>query len=380
MTRTGKFVTFVVFGLVVAAVAVPRWRASRSASQAAPAASTSTEARPVPVVVEAARVTPLVESLSTTGSLRANEQIDLTSEISGQVAALRFQEGSAVAAGQVLLEIDASELEAQRARATYRLDLAQRREARQKQLLQDGLISAQEYDFARSDLEVLQAELALVAAQLDKTLVRAPFGGVVGLRYVSLGAYVTPQTRIASLQDLDPMKVDFSVPERYAQRVRVGQVVTLSVAGIEGRFEARIFAIEPAVEASTRSLTVRARMPNAANRLRPGAFADVEVVITEVPAALTVPSVAVIPELGGKKVLVVEDGVVASRPVETGIRTDTRIEVTAGLEAGDRVIVRGLQGLTAGTAVEATEATAQAPGESLTEAPAQAATQAVEAD
>ena len=256
----------------------------------------------------------------------------------------------------MLVELDDSELKAQRERAVHRVELARRREVRQRQLRDDGLISDSEYDSARTELDVLQSELALVEAQLEKTAIRAPFGGVVGLRYVSPGAHVTPQTRIASLQDLDPMKVDFTVPERYADRIRVGQRVELSVAGSERTYAAEIYAVEPAVDATTRSLVVRARLANPDGRLRPGAFADVSVVVAEVPRALSVPSVAVIPELGGKKVFVVEDGVAVARPVETGIRTDVAVEVTSGVAAGDRVIVSGLERVKAGDPVEAREA------------------------
>jgi membrane fusion protein (multidrug efflux system) len=364
MTRAGRFASLAVLALAVAAVAVPRLLSTRSEPAAGPpgpaanpAAEAGAAAAPrLPVTVHTVASAPLVERLSTTGTLRANEQIEVVSEIAGQVEAVRFQEGSPVAAGEVLVALDASELGAQRERATHRVELARRREARQRQLRDDGLISDQEYDSVRTELDVLRAELALVEAQLEKTAIRAPFEGVVGLRYVSPGAHVTPETRIASLQDLDPMKVDFSVPERYADRIRTGRRVELAVAGVEERFAAEVYAVEPAVEASTRSLIVRARLANPGRRLRPGAFADVAVVVTEVPDALAVPSVAVVPELGGKKVFVVEDGVAVARPVETGIRTDVAVEVTSGLAPGDRVIVGGLERVKAGDPVEAREA------------------------
>jgi membrane fusion protein (multidrug efflux system) len=358
MTATGRIATVAVLALAVAAVAVPRLLSRRSSDSAgAPPAEATPAAVPrLPVLVHTVREAPLVERLATNGTLRANEQVELTSEIAGQVAAVRFDEGGEVTAGAVLVELDDSELRAQRERASHRVDLARRREARQRQLLDDGLISDQEYDTARTELEVLQAELALVTAQLEKTTIRAPFGGVVGLRYVSPGAYVTPQTRIASLQDLDPMKVDFTVPERYADRIRVGQRVELSVAGSELSYAAEVYAVEPAVDATTRSLIVRARLANPDGRLRPGAFADVSVVVAEVPRALSVPSIAIIPELGGKKVFVVEDDVAVARPVETGIRTDVAVEVTSGVAAGDRVIVSGLERVKSGDPVEAREA------------------------
>ncbi|MCH9647096.1 MAG: efflux RND transporter periplasmic adaptor subunit [Deltaproteobacteria bacterium] len=354
MTAVGRLTAFALFSLAVAAVAVPRIlssdsRAGRQDSQS----STPPPPRAPTVIVHTVRPEQLVERLATTGTLRANEQVEISSELSGKVAQLRFQEGSPVARGQVLLKIEAGELETQRQRALHRVELARRREAREQKLVADGLISSQEYDFARTNLDVLESELALVDAQLEKTEIRAPFSGIVGLRFISPGAYVTPQTRIASLQDLDPMKVDFSVPERYASRVQLGQRLDLQVAGLEERFEAEIYAIEPSVEATTRSLVVRARLQNRQGFLRPGAFADISVIIARIEEALTVPSVAIIPELGGKKVLIVEDGIVASRPVETGIRTEATVEITAGLNANDQVIIRGLEAVNVGTVVDA---------------------------
>ncbi len=367
MTPVGRFAAFSLVALAIAAVATPRIlsRLSHNGDARASTSLGQRSTRKPTVVVYEVRSAPLTERLATTGTLRANEQIAITTELSGKVAAIRFREGAAVRKGDVLLEIDANEIETQRKRAFHRAELARKREARERRLLEDGLISSQEYDFARTDLDVLETELALVDARLEKTSVRAPFGGIVGLRFISPGAYVTPQTRIASLQDLDPMKVDFAVPERYASRVKIGQRVEIKVAGLKKPFEAAIYAIEPAVEASTRSLVVRARFPNPLGTLRPGAFADVSVIITEVPEALTVPSVAVIPELGGKKVFVVEEGVVAARSVETGIRTEKELEITSGLKAGDRVVIRGLEAISHGSAVEVLEEAGPAPPASL---------------
>lgn len=358
MNKTARIASIVVLLLALVAILAPRIFSSSSRGTTSTPAEQAAATEPPRTAVTVHTVQPqvLTEQLSTTGTLRANEQVELTTEIAGKVASIRFREGSRVAAGDVVLELDAAELSAQRERAAHRVDLARRREERQRELLEDGLLSAQEYDFVRTELDVLRAELTLVEAQLSKTTLRAPFGGVIGLRFVSPGAYVTPQTSVASLQDLDPIKVDFTVPERHASRIRLGDVVEIAVAGVEGRFPAEIFAIEPAVDPATRSLVVRARRANPDGKLLPGAFADVQVVVSEVPEALAVPSVAVVPELGGKKVFVVEQGHAQSRPVETGIRTDTMVEVTAGLEAGDQVIVGGVERVRTGDAVDARSA------------------------
>jgi membrane fusion protein (multidrug efflux system) len=307
--------------------------------------------RVVPVSVYEVRPQRLAETLATTGTLRANEWVEVVSEVAGKVVEIRFEEGRGVESGQVLARIDDRELSAQRERARYRLQLAEQREAQQKRLLAEGIISQEEYEAELTQRNVLAAELELIATQLAKCEIKAPFAGTVGLRSVSLGSYVSPQTRIATLQDLDPIKLDFSLPEQYSGQVRVGQAVGFRVKGVERAFRGTIYAIEPAVDPETRSLSLRAESPNPAGALLPGGFADVEVTVREVAEALAVPSIAVVPELAGKKVFVVEGGLAETRAVETGIRTAELVEITSGLSGGERVIVSGLQQVRSGQPV-----------------------------
>jgi membrane fusion protein (multidrug efflux system) len=306
----------------------------------------------VPVQVVAVQPQTLTERLSTTGTVRANEKVDLVAEIAGKVAAIHFREGRRVSSGELLLEIDDTQLRAERERAAYRLSLAERSEARQRRLLDEGLISQEEYDFALNELNVLKAELELAEGRLVKTRIEAPFGGVIGLRAVSVGSYLTPQTRIATLQDVDPVKIDFSVPEKYTGDLVAGATMLFRTRGSDDAHTGTIVAVEPLVDPDTRSLTVRAQSPNPDGALVPGAFADVEIVVRRIEGALAVPNRAVIPELGGKKVYVYDDGEARPRPVETGLRTAELVEVTQGLEPGDRVIVTAIQRLRAGLEVE----------------------------
>ena len=336
---------------IVVALAAPKLRSTTDAADAP--ASTADAPRALRVAVLELVPERLVERLSTTGTVRAAEQVELVSEISGKVEEILFREGSRVTAGQLLLKIDDTELQAERERAVYRVELAERREAQRKQLSDEGVISVDEYDLALNQLNVLRSELRVIEAQLLKTEIRAPFSGVVGLRYVSQGSYLSPQKRIATLQDVDPVKIDFSVPEKYASRMRPGGEISFRVRGDERTFTGTIYAVEPSVDADTRSLQLRAESSNPDRALVPGAFADVELVIAEIDDALTVPSIAVIPELGGRKVFVLEDGKAAPRPVETGIRTDERVQITSGLAPGERVIVSAIQQLRPGLAVEA---------------------------
>jgi membrane fusion protein (multidrug efflux system) len=338
---------------VVAVLAVPKLLELRKNDASKPAAAAASVLR---VKVHRVEAGELTERLTTTGTVRANEEVDIVSEISGKISSIHFAEGSRVASGQLLLKIDDSELLADRQRALYRVELAERAEARQQQLLDDGVISSETYDVALGELNVLRAELQLIEAQLLKTEIRAPFGGVIGLRWVSPGSYLSSQTRIASLNDLDPVKLDFTVPEKYSALMSPGDEIGFAVEGFDQTFPGTIYAIEPSVDPSTRSLRMRARCPNKDGLLVPGAFANVDLVLRSIPDALTVPAMAVIPELGGKKVFVYSDGTAQPRSVETGIRSEDEVQITSGLAEGDVVIITGILQLQPGIPVEAAPA------------------------
>jgi len=341
---------------VLAVLAAPKLIELRRTS--APAAAPTEKT----LRVRAYRVVPvlLTERLTTTGTVRANEEVEIVSEISGKVSDIYFEEGSRVAAGDLLLKIDDSELAAEQQRALYRVALAERAEARQRQLLEDGVISSENYDVAFGELNVLRAELQLIEAQLLKTEIRAPFSGVIGLRWVSPGSYLSSQTRIASLNELDPIKLDFTVPEKYSALMKEGDGISFEVEGFNRTFPGTIYAVEPSIDASTRSLRVRARCPNSDGALIPGAFANVDLVLRSIPDALTVPSIAVIPELGGKKVFVYEDGTAQPRSVETGIRSETAVQITSGLDEGDLVITSGILQMQPGLEIEVEEVPVEA--------------------
>jgi len=351
--RTRIIVILGVIAAGVALLAAPRFLSSRrELPPPGPAATAETQEAPLRVHVVRLDPRPLAERLSTTGTVRANEQVDLVSEIAGVVKKIEFKEGTPVHRGRRLVKIEDDELQAQRDRVVHRLSLAESRETRQRELREQGVTSEQEYDVASNELSVLRAELRLVDAQIEKTEIRAPFDGIIGLRYVSEGSFLTPQTRIATLQDLDSVKIDFTLPEQYAGRIHPGDAITFSIKGSDHERTARVYAIEPRINAETRSLLIRARADNPGRSLLPGAFADVGLSVGEVPDALVVPSLAVVPELGGKKVFVVEDGVAQARPVETGIRTETEVQLLSGVDAGDQVIVSAIQRLRPGLPVD----------------------------
>lgn len=306
-----------------------------------------------PMKVSAVRVAaaPFVETLNATGTLIAEEGVELQAETSGKVVAINFREGAKVRKGELLVKLNDAELRATLTRARHQLALAETRERRLGPLIKQGLVRQEDYDIAAAEVNVQKAEIELTEAQIAETEIRAPFDGVAGLRYVSEGAYVSAATRVATLQRLDKLKIDFSVPEKYATRIRVGAPVRFSVAGAKERFEGRIYAYDPRIDAGTRSLLIRAQTDNADRRLLPGAFANVELVLDSIDDALLVPAAAVIPGLNEKTVYVFNDGKAERRAVETGTRTESTVQILAGLAPGDIVITSGLQNMRPGQAI-----------------------------
>lgn len=346
----------------LAAVAAPKvlplLRAKPAAATASPGdvkgASGKAGGGGAPLRVNAVTLMPtqLAETLTSTGTLRAEEGVELQFETNGKIIAINFTEGAKVKKGDLMVKLNDAELRATLQRSAYRLELAEIKERRLAKLLETKSVNQQDYDIALSELSVQRAEVALVEAQIAKLEIRAPFDGVVGLRFVSEGAFVNATTRIATLQRLDHLKVDFSVPEKYAGRIQAGSLVTFLAAGFDKKSEGSIYAVEPRIDVTTRTVQIRAICPNPDGRLLPGAFANVEVVLAQVKDALLVPAVAVIPGVSEKNVFVVTDGKASRRTVETGTRTESMVQILTGLRAGDVVITSGLQQVRAGLAVQ----------------------------
>lgn len=344
----------------VAAIAAPKLlpllrSSSAEGTKAKAAGATPREgAGGAPLRVNAVKLAavPMDETITATGSLRADEGIELQPETNGKIISINFTEGARVRRGDLLLKLNDAELRATLQRATYRMELAQIKERRFAVLLESSSINQQNYDDTLSELSVQRAEVALVEAQIAKTEIRAPFDGVIGLRFVSEGAFVTPTTRVATLQRYDQMKLDFSIPEKYALRVRIGSPVTFVVDGSDRPYTGEVYAIEPRIDAGTRTVLLRAISANPDNRLLPGTFANVSFTLARVGDALLVPSAAVIPGLTEKNVFVVQDGKAVRRTVKTGVRTESSVQILEGLAPGDMVITSGVQQLRPGMAVQ----------------------------
>lgn len=284
----------------------------------------------------------LTDQIVATGTILADEQVDISPEISGRLTSVLFTEGAAVNKGDCLATINDSELLALIEKNHYVLKLAEEREARQKALLTREAISQEVYDKSLTELNTVQAEASLLNAQLQKTRIKAPFSGIVGLRQVSEGAYVTPGQRIATLTRTQPVKIEFSIPERFSQSVKKGSRINFTIEGNSRTLGAEVYAVEPRIDPRTRSLTVRAMYPNKNNELNPGSFARVEFSLKHLENALTVPAQAIVPELGGNKVFLYRSGKVKSTGVSVGIRTADVVQIIDGLVEGDTVITTGI--------------------------------------
>jgi membrane fusion protein (multidrug efflux system) len=295
----------------------------------------------------------LADKISSVGTILPNERIDVRTEISGRVREIHFKEGARVKKGELLVKIDDRELAAQLAKAKSELEISKKENERQTDLYAQKVSSQREYDTAANNLGVAQAQFDLISVQINKTDLRAPFDGVVGLRNVSEGEFITSSTLITTLSEDQPVKVDFTVPERYASNVVKGDVVHFTVEGTSRVFDATVYALESIIDPETRSLGVRATSPNSDGALVPGAFAEVEVLMPE-RVAVTVPSFTLVPELRGQHVFLYHGGKATAVTVKTGLRTEDRVEITNGLAAGDTLITSGILQLKPGAPVTIT--------------------------
>ncbi|GAB1429635.1 efflux RND transporter periplasmic adaptor subunit [Ignavibacteria bacterium] len=294
----------------------------------------------------------LGDAIAVSGTVLANEEANLVSEVSGKIISINLKEGQPASKGDLLVKINDADLQAQFKKLMSQLDLAKENEARMKKLLNIKGVSIEEYESAVNALNAARADIALVQAQIDKTEIRAPFAGTVGLKYAGEGSYTPVGVKIASIQQLDPVKIDFSVPEKYARQITKGDAVSFTVQSVPDTFEAKILAIEPKVDIATRTVQLRAVCSNKEKKLLPGSFAKITIILKELPNSIMIPTEALIPALKGYKVFVSKNGKAEESAVNVGIRTEKSIEVVRGLEIGDTVITTGIMQLKAGSPIK----------------------------
>jgi membrane fusion protein, multidrug efflux system len=285
---------------------------------------------------------PFQENIEVPGTLVANDVAEIHPEVSGRIVQLNVAEGKYVGKGTVLAKLYDGDLRAQLNKFQVQLALAQKTEERQAQLLKIQGISQQDYDISLLQVNSLRADIGILQTSISKTVVRAPFSGRLGLRNISTGAYVSPASIIAVINQTDNLKLDFTVPEKYIDQIKMGQLVTFSVEGSSKQMGAKVVATESNVTETTRSLTVRAAVVGSDPGLLPGKFAKVQLSFDPDPNALLIPTQAVLPQARGKKVIVYKGGTAIFADVTTGIRDSARVQIIDGLKAGDTVVVTGL--------------------------------------
>lgn len=284
----------------------------------------------------------LVEIINSSGTLIPDEQVDLAFETSGKLVDIFFDEGTRVNRGQLLAKINDRPLQAQLLKLQAQEKLTQEREFRQRSLLSRDAISQESYDQVVTELQSIEADIMLLEARIAETELRAPFDGVVGLRYVSEGAYVNVNTRIARLIKNDPLKVEFAVPERYSGEIEAGFPILFFLDGSDTDHQARVYAVDPKVDVRTRNIIARARYSNPNERIKPGRFVSIQLELSEIEDALAIPTEALIPEMDGDRVFVYRSGRAESVNVNTGLRTEDMIQITQGLNPGDTLLTTGI--------------------------------------
>lgn len=278
------------------------------------------------------------------GTVLANEEAVLKPEVSGRITSMNIKEGAEVEKGQLLVKINDADLQAQLAKQNAMQKINEEKERDLKALLAIKGVSQEEYDLALSTVQQTKADIDLTQAQIAKTEIRAPFNGVIGLKNVSEGNNVSPADVIASVQQLNPVKIDFSVPEKYTASVHLNDTVLITIQGTNHTYTGKIYAVDPKIDAATRSLKIRAVCENAKREIFPGSYAQVTLVLKS-SQSVVMPTMAVIPDLHGQKTYVVRNGKAVSVLIETGIRTDTSVEVLKGLVEGDTVATEGIMAL-----------------------------------
>lgn len=299
-------------------------------------------APPPPTVVDVVIATakPLSNFIEANGSVVANEQLEIHPEISGRLVYLNIQEGTAVKEGTTLAKINDADLQAQLTKTKVQLDLAIKTEQRLKKLLSINGINQADYDAALNTVNNFKADIDITKAQIEKTVIKAPFNGVLGLRNVSPGAYVTSQNSLVTLQQNNKSKIDFSVPEQYTHLVQKGKTIEIKPNYNNTKLKAVVIATEPEISTATRNLKVRALVESGS--LQAGSFIKVLITKDNTGPSILIPTNAIIPDADSKKLVVVKDGKGKYVPVETGVRTATSVEIIKGISVGDSVIVTGV--------------------------------------
>jgi membrane fusion protein (multidrug efflux system) len=297
---------------------------------------------PMPVDVYVIKPTLINQKIEISGSLMANETTEIHPEISGRLVQLNISEGKFVNKGALLAKIYDGDLQAQLRKLQVQLDIARTNEERSSQLLKIQGISKSDYDASLLNVNNIKADIEITRANITKTEIRAPFNGKLGLKNISPGAFITPSTIITTISQVNKLKLQFSIPEKYGSEIKNGQLVSFTVNGSAKTFAAAVMATETTIGQDTRSLTVRALVKNNDPALIPGTFANVQMILGANPNAIMIPNNAVIPQGRKKQVFVFKSNKALPMEITTGVRDSANVEVLTGLFPGDTLITSGL--------------------------------------
>ncbi len=296
----------------------------------------------------------LSNDIFATGTVIASEMVDLKPEVSGKIVQLNIVEGKPVSKGQLLIKLNDVDLQATMKKLQAQLNLTEQSEKRLRKLLEVKGVSQDEYDAITNQINNIKADMEFTQAQIAKTELRAPFNGVIGLKSISNGAYITASSQVATILVLNPVKIDFTIPEKYANSVRIGDNISFSIEGVKDKFSGKVFATENQIDPVTRTFKIRANAANPSGKLKAGAFVKVDFSLKEINNALMIPTEAMIPILKGQQVFISKNGVAKAVPFEVGLRNDVKVQATTGLSVGDTVITSGLMGIKEGAKVKFT--------------------------
>lgn len=277
------------------------------------------------------------------GTLRPDEEVDLSFETSGKIVRIFFVEGTHVKKGTLLVKINDLPLQAQLEKLKVQLKMAEEKEFRQRSLLDKDAISKESYDQMLTDVQSIRADINLIQARILETELRAPFDGMVGFRYLSEGSFTTTATKIVKLIKMSPIKIEFSIPEKYASEIKIGYPISFIVD--EKTYNASVYAIDPKIDVDTRVVNIRALYPNKDEELQPGVYTSIMLELSKIDNAVAIPTEAVIPEMDGETVYIFKKGKARQVKIITGLRTEDKLQVVDGLKFGDTLLVTGIMQL-----------------------------------
>lgn len=354
MKKKGWIIATLVLAVALSSFTIYRKMQNSTAADQAGSKNAKAPSLKKKLLVDAMVLKPksIVDKFSTNSTLLPSEEVDLTFEASGKIVGIYFAEGSFVTKGTLLAKLKDAPLQAQLQKALAEQRFSESKEYRQKALLAQDAISKETYDQAVTLVETGKADIALLQARIHETELRAPFDGVLGLREVSEGAYVSPPARISRLSKVSPLKIEFSIPERYTDLVKKGTPISFRLSGDTTVYKATVYASDSKIDSETRTMLLRAMYPNTNQKIPPGRYASVILRLSDAEKGMLVPAEAVIPEMGRQTVYLARNGKAVQAEFVPGLRTEGFVQVIGGLQFGDTVLTTGILQLRQGLAIE----------------------------